>query len=362
MRISKPLPLLLVGVAALAIGIGLLSNCAHTENVHFKDGFNTLSAYYETPDADKPTKGVVIFVHGDGAMPYDGYGYYDPIWNIMLRAGYAVFSWDKPGVGRSKGNWLHQSMTDRQKEVLSAISFLKNKYGYRKGQIGLMGFSQAGWVVPAVARNNDDIGFVIGVGFAMNWMDQGWYLTRKRMEENGDASDEIEKAYHQHLAEFEFLKTNPSYSQYQERYRYTKNLKPEDHDHLMSEDRFVFVKKNYLSNATDDYQGIKQPILILLGEKDLNVNIQNTQNSLRRIFSTQTNLTVHIIPEATHGLLRYPQFNTQNPGFGSLLRLLWEGENAYADGFLNKLGSWLDSQHLPAVRSIVLSPLPGDKR
>lgn len=52
---------------------------------------------------------------------------------------------------------------------------------------------------------------------------------------------------------------------------------------LMSEDRFVFVKKNFLSDATDDYQGIKLPILILLGEQDFNVNVQNTQYALRRI-------------------------------------------------------------------------------
>jgi dienelactone hydrolase len=48
-----------------------------------------------------------------------------------------------------------------------ARSFLKHQYGYGKGQIGLFGFSQAGWVVPAVAENNDDVGCIIGVGFAM---------------------------------------------------------------------------------------------------------------------------------------------------------------------------------------------------
>jgi len=35
-----------------------------------------------------------------------------------------VFSWDKPGVGASTGNWLHQSMSDRADETLSAINAL----------------------------------------------------------------------------------------------------------------------------------------------------------------------------------------------------------------------------------------------
>lgn len=320
-------------VVSFTLGISLFNSNVYAEKVTFQDKENTLSAHYMSPDKNVQTKGVIVFVHGDGALPYDAYDYYDPIWDRILDADYAVFSWDKPGVGSSTGNWLNQSMEDRQDEVRAAISFLKEKYGYKEGQIGLMGFSQAGWVVPAVTKDNKDVGFMIGVGFAMNWMDQGWYLGEIRMKNQGRTIAEIESAYQKRPKEFAFLKTNPSYAEYQEKYG--------NDDAPMTQDRFIFVKKNFLSDATDDYQGIRQPILILLGEEDLNVNVENTQNVLRKIFSNQSNMTMHMIPNATHGLLKHPKFSEQKPGLAFLLRLMWEGENAYTDEFFQNLDGWL---------------------
>ena len=45
----------------------------------------------------------VVMVHGDGPLDRDCYGIYRPLMDRYLRAGYAVFSWDKPGVGASTG-------------------------------------------------------------------------------------------------------------------------------------------------------------------------------------------------------------------------------------------------------------------
>ncbi len=63
-------------------------------------------------------------------------------------------------------------MQQRQQEVQSAINFLQSSYGYSGEQIGLLGFSQAGWVVPALANDNSSIGFITGDGFAIDWSEQ----------------------------------------------------------------------------------------------------------------------------------------------------------------------------------------------
>jgi dienelactone hydrolase len=227
-----------------------------------------------------------------------------------------------------------QSMNDRQNEVRAAIQFVKDRYNYKEGEIGLMGFSQAGWVVPAVAKNNNDVGFIIGVGFAINWMDQGLYMTLTKLRQKDASSQEIQSACKAHQDEFDFLKKNPSYNELQERYA--------DEDNLMSKERFIFVKKNFLSDATKDYKGITQPILILLGEKDLNVNVRNTYFSLQRLFNTQQNMEIHMIPNATHSLLKHPKYSTQVPGLGFFLNLMWDGEKAYSKIFLNHLQRWLE--------------------
>jgi alpha-beta hydrolase superfamily lysophospholipase len=325
----------LLVVATLVLGAYAISAQDHTEFITFTHDQNELSSYYHSPDDKNNTKGVILFVHGDGEMPYDAYGYYDYIWDHILDAGYAIFSWDKPGVGKSTGNWLLQSMKDRQKEVHTAISFIKDKYNYKAGQIGLMGFSQAGWVVPAVARDNRDVGFIIGVGFAMNWMDQGWHMEFTRLMEDGASMIEIGRAYDKHIEELAFLKTNPSYTDFQQRYT--------DDELLMPEDRFVFVKKNFLSDATEDYRGITQPILILLGEEDRNVNVWNTKKSLQQIFNMQDNLKIQMIPNATHSLLKHPKYSAQKPGLDSILKLMWDGENAYSITLFDHLKKWLDN-------------------
>lgn len=307
------------------------------EHVTFTNGKDLLSAYYLTPE-NKKIKGVVIFVHGDGDINYDAYGYYDLIWQKILDSGYAIFSWDKPGVGDSSGNWLLQSMKDRQNEVRSAISFLKNKYHYKAGQIGLMGFSQAGWVIPAVAKNNKDIGFMIGVGFAIDWMEQSWYMTKERLIKQNATKQKIHFYYIQHLKEISFWENNPSYVKYKKLYA--------QYDGKLSQERFNFVKKNALVNSKKDFEKITQPTLILLGEKDQNVNTKNTQKVLRNISKDKTNFDIQMIRHATHALLKYPQYDVKSPGVFYLIRLLWQGENAYATPFLNLLQDWLNKLQL----------------
>jgi alpha-beta hydrolase superfamily lysophospholipase len=148
-------------------------------------------------------------VHVDGPLDNEAHGYYTLIWKRLLKQGFAIFSWDKPGVGGSTGNWLTQSMQDRQQEVQSAIIVIQKRYGFSGTQVGLLGFSQAGWVVPALAKNNPDVGFMIGIGFAIDWLEQSWYLTRVRLMQEGANETVIKAAYALHIQEIEFLGKNP---------------------------------------------------------------------------------------------------------------------------------------------------------
>jgi pimeloyl-ACP methyl ester carboxylesterase len=255
----------------------------------------------------------------------------------LLRQGFAIFSWDKPGIGESTGNWLAQSMKQRQQEVQSAVTFIRDSYGYSGSQVGLLGFSQAGWVVPALANNNPDIGFIIGVGFAIDWLEQSWYLTRVRLTQQEADSSVVEAAYASHLEEINFLNQEPSYDLYLKKYGHTPDP--------MSEARYQFVLKNFKADATHDYRGLKQPMLLLLGDKDLNVDILNTKEVVENLIDDQQSIQVSVIKDATHGMLDAEHFNEQTPGFLFLMKLMWQGEHAVAPGFYNVLDEWLT--HIP---------------
>ncbi|MBL4673250.1 MAG: alpha/beta hydrolase [Arenicella sp.] len=338
------LPFLIILVLALTV-----IDVAEAKRVVFQNGEDSLSGHYLVPTSGKP-RAVILFVHGDGPLGYDAHGYYPLIWTRLLKQGFAIFSWDKPGVGKSTGNWLAQSMKGRQKEVQSAITFIRNSYGYSGDQVGLLGFSQAGWVVPAVANNNSDVGFVVGVGFALDWLQQSWYLTRVRMENQGVHPDVIDEAYASHVKDLKFLRQEHSYDDYRKRYAHTSEL--------MSEARYQFILRNFRVNATSDYIGLTQPILLLLGDKDLNVDILNTKEVVEKLTEGQQNIQISIIKNATHGMLNAKHFNQQTPGLSFLLRLMWQGEKAVAPEFYMVLDEWLSH----TADSAVSHPSANSKR
>lgn len=316
--------------------IATMNSLAEGEQVTFLNGEDALSGHYILPNNVTP-KGVILFVHGDGALEYDAHGYYPLIWQRLLRQGFAIFSWDKPGVGNSTGSWLAQSMKQRQQEVQAAVNFIRNNYGYSGDQIGLLGFSQAGWVVPAVANNNPDIGFVIGIGFAIDWLEQSWYLTQIRLIRQGVHSSEIDAAYALHLKEIKFLNQQSSHALYLKNFAHTTSP--------MTQARYQFILNNFRVNATKDYIGLKQPMLLLLGDKDLNVDIINTKAVIENLIDDQQSIQISVINNATHGMLDAKTFNEQTPGLAFLLKLLWKAEAAVAPEFYTVLDEWLSHQN-----------------
>lgn len=292
-----------------------------------------LSGYLISARGQEDVQRVAIIVHGDGALPYDANGYYQPIWDRLIRAGYTVFSWDKPGVGQSEGQWLQQSMLDRQAEVQSAIDHLKARFSLEDRQIGLVGFSQAGWVVPSVAKQNQDLCFALGMGFALNWMQQSWYMTERRMQSQGRSREQLAIAYQRHLDELVFFNSEPSYAEY--RAEYGRNSR------VMSRERFQFVLLNYQEDAVEDYIDNPVPFLLVFGEFDQNVDAVNTYQTLQALREYPSTLQIHFVDNATHALLEYPRFDAQNLGFWFWLRFSMNPEGAFAHGFLDQIEQWV---------------------
>ena len=103
------------------------------------------------------------------------FGYYLPIMERMLQAGYAVFSWDKPGYGESTGQLSNSRVLHQRAQiVLDAIEVMKARPDIDQQQIGLWGISQGGYVMPLVLLQSEDVAFMICVSCAgMSGHDQG---------------------------------------------------------------------------------------------------------------------------------------------------------------------------------------------
>jgi uncharacterized protein len=117
--------------------------------------------------AEKAPFPVVLFVHGSGGADRTTFGYYLPIMERMLRAGYAVFSWDKPGTGESTGQLSDTRVYHQRAQiVLDAIEVMKKHPDIDHRRIGLWGISQGGYVMPLVLSQTKDIAFMICVSCA----------------------------------------------------------------------------------------------------------------------------------------------------------------------------------------------------
>ena len=327
--------------------VSLMSGCAvdyaafKQQRMAFQSGNNKLLGTLVTPRETAGPVPVLIFVHGDGELNFDAFGYYRPFWEQLAARGIGAFVWDKPGVGGSTGNWLDQTMEDRAAEVNDAIQFLQSQQEHPISRIGLIGFSQAGWVMPRI--NADELGLccMIFVSTAVDWQDQGDYLTRQRLLNEGLAKEEINR----YLQEKEKLnrqlfKSTATYDDYEE--WYTRSESDALKSGKLTPERFRFVQQNWKANATKGLKDLKVPILVLFGEDDLNVDAKTNARRYRELFASSghSDYTVEIFADATHGLTSSDYLNRQLPGFTEVAMIHLMGEKWFASGALQLIAEW----------------------
>ena len=75
---------------------------------------------------------------------------------------------------------------------MAAYLRVRSEPGVDAAKVGFLGYSQAGWVLPIVVSRAQPA-FTVIIGGAVNWRDQGAYYTRKRLQAQGVAADEIER-------------------------------------------------------------------------------------------------------------------------------------------------------------------------
>lgn len=241
---------------------------------------------------------VALLIHGDGPQDRTSAKGYLPLINYLVEQGIAVFSWDKKGVGASKGNWLHQSIKDRAIEAKDAFNFLSTQVGFAADKMGYLGFSQAGWVIPKASTLTDPA-FSIIIGGAVNWLDQGDYLTKIRLEKEGFSQDLIAK-------KLDSIRRNDIAL-------FTDFNANDIEQSGIEKDRFLFIARNLESDATQDLLTMKGPLLALWGEDDLNVPAEDNAQKYREIIKGRKNYhsEIKIYPQSTHGLLKAAYFNYQ---------------------------------------------------
>ena len=133
------------------------------QDIKFESQGINLAGSILTP---KKTVAAVVIVHGS-----------DPVKREMefakrlAKEGIAVLTYDKRGVGESGGLYVGPSVGTNNidttnlnllsQDAIAAVNIFQTYLKDQKTPIGLVGFSQAGWIIPIAASKNPQIEFMV---------------------------------------------------------------------------------------------------------------------------------------------------------------------------------------------------------
>jgi len=126
------------------------------------------------------------------------------VWRNLVPEGIVVLTYDKPGVGESTGSFeeIRTDSSEQQlrliaSDVLAFVEFLKKHPLVDPKRVGLLGGSQAGWIIPVACDVQKDIPFsVIVSGPATSYGMEMYFssLTGEGMRPGSTlSSDQIEQ-------------------------------------------------------------------------------------------------------------------------------------------------------------------------
>ncbi len=230
----------------------------------------------------------------------------------LTRAGIAVLRVDDRGVGGSTGSISDSTSEDFASDVRAGITFLKSRDEIDAERIGLIGHSEGGIVAPLVAASSDDVAFVVmlaGTGVP------GQEVLTHQIGLISRAGGADEAAIEAILTELDTTIALITSGADEERLRAQMRklltaqlgpMSPEDLDaavnKAMLQMNSVWFRSFLPYDPRPALREIKVPVLVLNGEKDLQVDPEQNVPEIRKALDEggNTEYTVTVLPGLNH--------------------------------------------------------------
>ena len=187
----------------------------------------------------------------------------------FTEAGWAVYSYDKRGVGESEGECCpgdHGHFNLAAADVIGAVAAVRKRPEIDPRHVGLFGASQAGWIAPKAAVDSGHVAFVALAAPGVVTFDQ-------------------EHAYEKLTGGYGSDREFPSEAQIAETL---------DESGPSGFDVVPYLRR------------MNVPTLWLLGGRDQEIPLTATLAILRRLQAAGKDYTIHVYPSANHGLFDEP--------------------------------------------------------
>jgi pimeloyl-ACP methyl ester carboxylesterase len=274
------------------------------EDVRFASGGLRLAGTLTSP-ATAGRHPAVILVHGSGAENRD---YILPWARFLIRRGVSVFGYDKRGVGESAGDWNVASFDDLASDVAAAFEYLKTRRDIDPEQIGVIGVSQAGWVMPLAALRANGLAFLIsisgaGVTAAETTLDQA----RNEMTMTGMPRQAVEEILALMKLQYDYARTGQGWDAYaaaREKIAARMGKPPDTIPGTPDHPYFRFIKQIYFYDPEPTLRRLQTPTLAIWGELDNNVVAKKNRDAWQTALEAGGNRahTLVILPKANHAL------------------------------------------------------------
>jgi uncharacterized protein len=238
-----------------------------------------LAARISLPAAGHPPYPAVVLVHGSGEVT--GRDLMDGPGRRLTDMGFAVLAYDKRGVGQSTGEYAMIGPSNSVRmfdllaaDVLAGVNALRRRSDIDPVRIGLLGFSQAGWIAPLAASRTRSISFLVIVSGPAVSVGEEIYYSRLAGEDPGSEQGVPDSEIDRRMQEFKG---------------------PVGYDPLPI------------------IRTLATPSLWILGEKDRSIPVSKTLETLERYRRELGRpITTHVIAGVNHRLMdptgRQPDF------------------------------------------------------
>jgi predicted acyl esterase len=111
------------------------------------------------PESNSPSPAFMM-LHGSEQGTRDNFGN-EVMAHYMISHGFAILNYDKRGVGDSTGTYQEAAssanLQKQAEDAIAGVEFLASQPEIDATRIGLIGFSQAGWVIPIAASQSEAV-------------------------------------------------------------------------------------------------------------------------------------------------------------------------------------------------------------
>lgn len=277
------------------------------QSVAYRSGDVELAASLLLPNGPGPHPAAVI-VQGSGESDRSNQ-WARAIADTIVESGFAVLLTDKRGSGESGGDWRLVGFEQLASDALAGITFLQTRSEIDSKRIGLVGLSQGGRVVPVAAAQSDSVAFVINlVGDAVSFAEQSAHEMANVARQAGLPEPMQRDVLRLNQAAGRALLTG-DWAEYRRLNEaglnsswapIAKGFPP------VGDPIWVFYRKAFAFDPMPYWTLVRQPVLVVYGEKDEadNVAVAESVRRLRFGFgvSAKPNHQIVVIPGVGHAL------------------------------------------------------------